>query len=166
MNILISMGHPAHFHLFNQFINKKKNEHTIKIVIKEKDVLKQLLNTTGYDYEIINNFKFRKKAKWIRVLNSNRNLFSIVKGFRPDILLGSTIEIGHIGKLFKIPSIFFAEDDVEVMPIFNVIGYPFINTILCPEVTSTGIWKRKTIKYSGYHELAYLLPKYFKPQSN
>ena len=45
------MGHPAHFHLFkNTIILLKEAGHDVKILIKKKDILEDLLKNQGWDY--------------------------------------------------------------------------------------------------------------------
>lgn len=45
------MGHPAHFHLFkNTIILLKEAGHDVKILIKKKDILEDLLKNQGWDF--------------------------------------------------------------------------------------------------------------------
>ncbi len=54
MNILFHLGHPAHFHLFKNVIFRLREEgHQTHILIKEKDVLKSLLNHSEISYQNI-----------------------------------------------------------------------------------------------------------------
>ena len=44
MNILIGMNHPKHFWMFKELISYlHKNDHNIKILVSDKDVLIDLL---------------------------------------------------------------------------------------------------------------------------
>ena len=43
------------------------------------------------------------------------------------------------------------------------MAYPFARHIVAPEGCSTGKWEKKTLRYPGYHELAYLHPHHFTP---
>jgi len=67
-----------------------------------------------------------------------------------------------IGKIRKIPSLMFIDDDLSVVP-ENGILYHFATKIISPHCTNLGKYENKTIHYKGYHELAYLHPDYFKP---
>ena len=51
MKVLFSLGHPAHFHLF-RFVLKELKEKSCRliIVIKSKDVLKNLLDRESLKY--------------------------------------------------------------------------------------------------------------------
>lgn len=78
-------------------------------------------------------------------------------------MIGTSIEITHVGRLQGIPSIVANEDDVEVVPRFAALAYPFASTILAPVPCRLGKWWEKAVRYEGYHELAYLHPNHFKP---
>jgi len=82
------------------------------------------------------------------------------------LLLGTSVEIAHIGKVLRIPSIDFNEDAADVVPLHSWLGYPFINKIITTVCCSLIYWESKGIKYNGYHELAYFYPNYFCANKN
>jgi hypothetical protein len=81
-------------------------------------------------------------------------------------MLGTDIAITHVGSLKKIPSIVFNEDDYKINKLFCKASYPFASLIISPECTSVGKYGHKKIPYDGIQKLAYLHPKYFKPDHN
>lgn len=171
MNILIELNHPAHFHLFRNFAGiMKKKGNRIGFVVKQKDVLLDLLKPIENEYEIyVRSFKdkksgFGRNILWI--LESDfKTLFFALK-FKPDFLIGSNFSIAHIGRLLGKPSFLFAEDDAAVIPLLAKITYPFVTGIVAPACCNNGKWEEKSIKYESYHELAYLHTNYFKPDYN
>tara|TARA_B110000008_G_scaffold271107_1_gene302165 strand:+ start:3020 stop:4114 length:1095 start_codon:yes stop_codon:yes gene_type:complete len=167
MKILFHLGHPAHFHLFkNVIINLIKNKHEVFILIKKKDILEDLLKESGFSYHNILP-KGRRDSKIgiaIGQLYQDFRMLRFCIKNRPDILIGTSVAISHVGKILVIPSINVNEDDAEVVPLYAKLAYPMASVILAPNVCSTGIWKKKTIQYSSYHELAYLHPNHFKPR--
>ena len=168
MKILIELNHPAHFHLFiNAAIILQKNNKEVAFITKQKDVL---LNLIEHYREIFNIFNRKNKEKKkgflnniIWMLESDLKTYSIAKKFKPDIMLGSNFSISHIGKLLKVPSLIWQEDDSEVIPYLSIVSYQFASQIVAPQVCNVGKWKVKKISYLGYHELAYLHPKHFTP---
>jgi len=169
MKYLFFLGHPAHYHLFKNSIKQlKKKCNQVFIIIKSKDVLRNLLDNNGLSYyDILPGVKKKSKISIVTgMLKREIRLFKYCSINKPDLLLGTSSEITHIGKLLNIPSVVFEEDDYEVIPEFAKITYPFANTIIVPECCSVGKWKSKTITYNSYHELAYLSPKYFNPNKN
>ncbi len=166
MKIIIYLGHPAHFHLFkNIILNLTNGKHQIKILIKEKDVLEQLIESTVWNYQNIlaEGRKDNKLGMFIGVLKRDLRLYKICRNFRPDLLIGTSVENSHISKLLGIPSISVNEDDADVVPLYAKITYPWASVILSPDVCNNFKWNSKTINYSGYHELAYLHPNHFQP---
>jgi len=170
VNIIFFLVHPAHYHLFKNVIKDlKSKKHKIRILIKSKDVLQELLDDEGWDY--INTLNGEKKAKGKLSLGFEAikglikrevHLARIVLGDRPDLMIGTEWSIAHIGRLFQIPSLIVNEDDTSATP-ENYFVYPFASDLILPAVCDVGKWKKKKIMYQGYHELAYLHPNYFVP---
>jgi predicted glycosyltransferase len=80
-------------------------------------------------------------------------------------MIGTSAEIAHVGFALRIPNIFVNEDDVAVVPLVGKVIHPFAKHLLAPDVCDTGA-PEKTIRYNGYHELAYLHPELFKADRN
>ena len=53
------------------------------------------------------------------VLKKDLALYRIVKSFKPHVMVGTSIEITHIGRLTKTHSIVVNEDDFDVVPLFS-----------------------------------------------
>lgn len=164
MRYLFNLGHPAHFHLFkNTIASLKGSGHAVCIVIKKKDVLEDLLKRSGWEYR---NFQPEgrgdsKAGIALGLLKRDMKLLGYCRSYKPDLLVGTSVEISHVGKLLGIPSVNVNEDDFDVVPLYSRVGYPWASTILAPTCCRTGPWESKTIHYDGYHELAYLHPKRF-----
>ncbi len=169
MKVLFYLGHPAHFHLFkNLFKVLERNNDQIFITIKTKDILEELLIESGYTYENIYP-AIRKQSKFSilsALLIKNSKLIRIALKFKPDLMLGTSIEIAEVGRLLGIPTAIVNEDDHDVVPQFAKLGYPFTDFIIAPECCRVGKWTYKKVSYQSYHELAYLSPQYFKPNQN
>jgi uncharacterized protein len=171
MKILIALNHPAHYYLFKYIIAGLQSKgHQLKIIVRQKDILEKILKSEGVEYVKINEKKKRNKNAFsviskgiFELISQDYNLFRQVKLVKPDIMLGTDIAITHVGKLKKIPSFVFNEDDFEINKLFCSSSYPFTNYIVTPEYTSVGPYSKKKIPYNGIQKMAYLNPKYFKP---
>jgi len=166
MKILFHLGHPAHFHLFKNIINNlKKDNHDVAILIKKKDILEDLIKSSGFEYFNILP-KGRKDSKFGIALGMVESDFKICRfslSFKPDLLIGTSYAISHVGKLLNVPSLNVNEDDCDVVPLYSKFSYPWASVILSPKVCNNGEWNYKSIKYESYHELAYLHPNNFTP---
>ncbi|MFN5347283.1 MAG: DUF354 domain-containing protein [Bacteroidota bacterium] len=162
--IIIYMGHPAHFHLFkNTIILLKEAGHDVKILIKKKDILEDLLKNQGWDYTNIHS-KERGDSRFkiaLALLKRELALLKIVLQYKPHLMAGTSAEITHIGKITRIPSIVVNEDDADVVPLFAKVAYPMATTVLAPHCCDCGKWNHKKTGYDSYHELAYLHPNHF-----
>jgi len=172
MKILIKLNHPAHYHLFKNFVkNLRLKNIDVLIVIKNKDILQDLLDSDGIHYfKIIKNEKRKSgskisviKANFIELVKQNFALFKIVKREKPDLMFGTDTAIAHVGWFLKIPSYIFNEDDYNINKLFCSFTYPFAKYIVSPRVCSVGNYSKKKIEYNGYQKLAYLHPNRFTP---
>lgn len=163
--VLISLGHPAHFQLFKNVIaNLRVDGYECLIVIRKKDILEDLLNDAEIPYyNILPDERKGGKLKliWSLIIRDIRLLKFCLK-HKPDLMLGSTVEITHVGMLLRIPAISVGEDDLHVVPLFAKLAAPFSNCLVFPDVCDMGKWEYKTLKYNSYQELAYLHPNHFK----
>jgi len=163
---IVQLNHPAHFHLFKNIIYRLRNDgHNVLVTNRSKDVLEKLLECEN-NINISLKYSRGINNKCRNLINREFKLNKIIVEYRPSLLLGTSPEIAHLGFLNKIPSIFFGEDDVDlsiVMKLGAYTCYPFFSHILSPTTCNNSIWNKKTTKYYGYHELAYLHPNHFKP---
>jgi predicted glycosyltransferase len=172
MKIAFHLAHPAHFHLFKNiagyFIHSQK--HQLIITYNEKDVLHHLIKNSQLS-AFSKNIGAKRGSSRIyslvfQFIKKEVNLYKILKREKPDLILGTSIIIAHVGKFLKIPAVIVNEDDFNAIAGSVRIGYPFCSHILAPQCCKTGKWQFKVTSYDGYHELAYLTPKYFKPDNN
>jgi uncharacterized protein len=174
MKILFALNHPAHFHLFkNSAKELLKNGHNVLFVYKQKDILEILLK--DFDFKSI---KLTEKAhtgrsKFSMIKNrlnelivQDINLLKIVRKFLPDLMAGTDISITHIGRIYRIPTLVFNEDDFEINRLFCYSSYPFASQIISPLVCNVGNFQHKKVPYEGYQKLAYLHPKRFVPDKS
>ncbi len=168
-NILIYIGHPAQYHFFKNTIKSIPPEsQKIKILIKTKDILEQLLKEDGLDYINIQE-KVRHNSKWGILMASFKRTWYVLKEarrFHADILIGTDSSIAQAGWLLRKTAITTLEDDVDIIMNLARLTYPFTSTILVPSVCKVGKWESKKIGYSGYMKLAYLHPNCFSPDDN
>jgi uncharacterized protein len=165
-SFLFYLAHPAHYHLFKNIIKLLKQKgHTVLITIKSKDVLSKLLVEEGVTFINVA-VKVRKDNK-LGILNSviKRNIrhFILCLKYRPDFFISSSAEFSPLSRILNITYINVFEDDLILFKNYRRFLGPFVNTMICPNPCNNGNLNAKTVKYSGYQELAYLRPKYFKP---
>jgi predicted glycosyltransferase len=163
MTLLVYLGHPAHFHLFKETIKSLQAKSVrVVIVIKSKDVLEKLLIDSKLTYLNISDVN-EKGSAYKKFAKRLYNLAKIIRAYKPNLLVGSAAELTILGKLFRIPSYVFFEDDFEAVKKFAKIAGPLATKLVCPDCCSAWKWNDKKIGYKSYHELAYLHPNHFTP---
>jgi predicted glycosyltransferase len=164
MKILLYFGHPAQYLFLRETIRRLISKgFQVKILIKTKDVLENLLILDGFEYtNILPEERGKSKlAIAYSLLKRNLVLFPILLRFKPNLVVGTDASIAQMGKLFNINRITITEDDYAVIKTLGDLTYPFTQTILCPKVCSVGKWDAKKIGYAGYMKLGYLHPNVF-----
>ena len=162
MRIMIGIGHPKQVHFWRNIINNlEKDGHEVKILAWKKDITLYLLNVYGLTYEIIGRNYKGLRRKLHGLLESDFKAFKVAGRFKPDILLAGSPALAHVSKLLRKPYIYFI--DTEHASIAYWLTYPFSDVICTPSCFKKKINSKNWIMFDGYQELAYLHPKYFKP---
>jgi uncharacterized protein len=163
LRVIIDIGHPAHVHFFKNTIwNLEKKGHKVMVVSRDKDVVVELLNAYGIPHTVMSKVKPGKVHLIEEWFIREYKLFTISKRFDPDILMGIlSPTVAQIAWMLRKKSIIF--NDTEHAVLAQKITYPFCDIICTPSCYLKDAGK-KQIRYSGYHELAYLHPSYFTPR--
>ena len=168
-SVLFMISHPAHFHLFIRTIEAlKRKGWTVIVIIRPKDVLEQLSINSGIEFVKVTE-RSRTVGKFglaMSLVRKTREVLRIVRRTKPDFLIGSEGALSYVGKLTGTPAFDCDEDDAEATPLFAKMFYPFFTGIITPTICSVGKWEKKKIGVESYHELAYLHPNHFTPDSS
>lgn len=165
MKILLDILHPAHVHVFKNFVwEMQKQGHTVKITSRSKDIANKLLDAYGFEYTNLSKPSKKFLGMIIEFFSRGYKLYKIGKEFKPDVLVGCTgTSISPIGRLLGKPVFIFY--DTEIVPISNMLSYPLATYVCTPDCYVGNIGKHH-VRYQGYHELTYLHPKRFTPDSS
>ncbi len=164
MRILIDIGHPAHVHLFKNFAkNMSQKGHKILFTCREKEFEIYLLQKYGFDF-ISFGEKYRSlPGKIWGLFKFDAQEIIAAKNFKPDIFMS------HGSMYAAHASFFLRKSHISFEDTFNLeqirLYKPFTDTILTSDYEHP-LKSGKLIKYSGYHELAYLHPKQFTPDKS
>ncbi len=165
MKILIDIGHPAHVHYFRNFIAEmKKRGHQFLVTARDKEVTYSLLNS--YNIEYVSRGKGRNSltGKLFYMLKADLKLFKLARKWKPDILLSfGSPYAAHVAKALNKPHI--ALTDTEHAKLGILAFAAFSEVIITPD-TFFKDFGPKHLKFSGYFELCYLHPNFYKPYSS
>lgn len=168
MRFLFFFVHPSKFHVFKKTINVLKSKgHNVDIVITSKDVLEDLVKSEGWEYTNIfpEGRKMKNVSPYISAgINFFRTIYRLLKftaGKKYDLFITDDLLV-YVGKLRKVPSVVFCDDDLSVVKQFSLV-LGLADYCLAPVITDLGKYNKKKIGFNSYKELAYLHPNHFVP---
>jgi predicted glycosyltransferase len=166
MKLLFDIGHPAHVHFFKNVIKNLENRgHELKITARNKEVAMTLLRNYGIKYHNVGDNHDGMLQKAMGMLAIDYEVYKIVKDFNPSLLIGvASPYVAQVSKLNGAKSIIFT--DTEYVKTSNLLSFPFADTICTPACFREAISMKKHVKFNGYKEIAYLHPKYFRPDAS
>lgn len=162
MNVVIDIGHPAHVHLFRNYIREMEGlGHSVLVTTIEKDVTTHLLKEAGIPYVVLGSEQTSRLRKILQTPVLTWRMHRALRAFRPDVVLGvATIRGAHVAWLTRKPC--YVLDDTEPGWQERRLYLPFAARVWTPE-SYRGELGPKQVRYPGYHELAYLHPSRFRP---
>lgn len=96
------------------------------------------------------------------LVERNAKLARVVHEQRPDVLAGvGGIFVSHVGFMCRVPSVVFY--DTENATLQNFLTFPLASRVVVPRCYRAWTPPYRTVRYAGYHELAYLSPDVFFP---
>ncbi|MBN2350320.1 MAG: DUF354 domain-containing protein [Bacteroidales bacterium] len=164
MNILIDIGHPGHVHLFKNFANKMMGKgHAVLFTCRQKEFEVELLEKYKLPYVSFGKHKFTILGKAFGLVQFNCKLLIQSIKFKPDLFLShGSMYAAQVAWLLRKPHISFEDTgNLEQIRLY----LPFSKYVLTSDSFHKNLGK-KQIKYSGYHELAYLHPNQFTPDES
>lgn len=165
--ILFDIGHPAHYHLFKNFMRFLKNEHVPFIIAtRDKEVTNTLISHDGFGFHSLSSPGKGLLAMGKELIVRDLSIFGLHRKHKFTHAFGTSVSIAHLSMVSKVKSYNFNEDDDDVVPLYTKITYPFSTKIINPDCLNYKKWKNKRVLHSSYHELAYLHPNNFTPDIN
>lgn len=166
MNYLIDIGHPAHVHLFKNVANELlMHGHRVFFSVRDIPVAKRLMEKCGMTpYFDLGGKKDSLLGKVRTVISQDMQLLHFVRKNKIDFGLSSGVVLPHVSFLSRMMAFTFDDDDDAVEPLVVKYGHPFSSVVFTPDSI-----RRKTkgaIYYAGTHELSYLHPNQFSPDSS
>lgn len=162
MNILINFSHPAHVHFFKHVARiLSKRGHNIIAVARGKEFTIDLLKA----YQI-NHMVLTKKGEGLvglikELFDQQVKISKVLCRQSVDLMLQvGGIFNAPVGKYYGIPTLAFSDTENDRWG--NKVAFNLSTHVLSPTCFDHqvgGVWKNQVL-YPGYHELAYLSPKY------
>jgi hypothetical protein len=158
------VGHPAHIHMFKYAIKYfMDRNYDVKIVTREREnMMKPLMQFYNFYYEELYPNARGLIKKSVQMIRNDLKLLKICKRFNPDNFISvASPYSAHVSSILRKNHITFT--DTEDATIILKLTVPFSDVVLTPECFLKDLPENKHVRYPGYHELAYLHPRWFRP---
>lgn len=165
MRYLIDLQHPAHLHFFRNIAARLITEgHDVLFTGREKDILLELAAEYNISVRVLSKAQTGLVPMAMEVVQHQFKLIQIIRSYKPDAMLAiAGTFVGIPGFLTRTPTYVFY--DTEHATISNLLAYPFATCVYVPACYRKPVrWRHQ--RYNGYHELAYLHPDVFSPDSS
>src|SRR5690625_3915124 len=73
------------------------------------------------------------------LMRRGKRLIDYARKVKPDVLVGTSVDISYTGKLLGIPAINVNEDDADVVPMYARLAYPSLPLPAAPSVQPSRI---------------------------
>jgi len=164
MNIIIDVNHPGHVHLFKNFAKMAAHEGwKVMFTAKDKEVTLDLLRAENLKYRCLGKHRKGKIGKILSLFSHFSRLFWVAIFFRTDVFLShGSVPASWVSFLLRRKYIAFEDTgNMEQIRLYK----PFAHAILTTESFKQDFGEMQ-VRYRGFHEIAYLHPKYFKPNKD
>jgi predicted glycosyltransferase len=164
LRVLVDIGHPAHVHLFKHIIWKiNAMGGKTCITTRKKDVATELMDAYGLQYHVIGHYSNRIDHLLSLIITTNK-LLKIARTFNPHIFLSvGSVHAIQVARILNRVSVSLIDTEGSVLE--GLINRILASKIYTPQPFRTKMGG-KQVHYNGYHEMSYLLPKYFRLDSS
>jgi hypothetical protein len=162
MKVLIGISHPKQVYMFKNLIySLKQNNHSVFVVVTEKEITCELLKKMNIKFQKIGENKKNILSKIFQIFILTYKTFVISIAFNPDIYISQALpHFAYSSFLLRKKYIIF--EDTENSRWLQKIVNPFAKSIITPKCFQNNLGP-KQIKINGSFELAYLSMNSFKP---
>lgn len=163
MRILIDVNNSPHVHLFRYAAREWESRgHSVFWTARDKDIVVDLLHCYGFKFQVLSTYRRGLSRMALELIVRDWKLFRLAHQLRPDVMIGTSVNITHVSRLLPARSIFFTESDPDLIRLISYLTFPFADTIVMPDILPN-TWTSKQVKHASYHKLAYLHPNRFTP---
>ena len=163
MRYIFELNHPKHYYQFKYIMQALGAKgHEVKVLARDKDVLLQVLQTEGVEYEIFGLHRKSLAAKVFATPQLILNYLRIASHWKPDVIVSKASFYGClVAKLCGAKSVIFP--DSEVVKVTNRYVVPLADKVVTPATFGLD-YGAKHVRIKGVFEDCYLAPSVFQPE--
>lgn len=159
-------AHPSQVWILNQIEASLNSKYTFIWFMRDKDISLQLADELSINYVIVSKAKTGFWGNAFEMLINIFKLLKLTKKYNIDLWISKYSAAHIVSKILRKKSIFFIDDDYELVPNLYNLSCPVADAILLPQMTRSGPYKNKLTRINGLFELVYLHPNRFSSKDN
>lgn len=166
MHLVFDCHHPKHYLTLRATARATEAAGAAVVwTTRDKDVTVSLIEADGWTPRVLTNPSSGLVGLFGELLRYDLRLWRVIRDVRPAAMIGNTVSTAHVGRVARIPAIVINDDDARANPQYPRLAYPLATRVVTPAVLGEDHGaKHRT--YEGIHELAYLSPERFTPDSS
>ncbi|MCK4819380.1 DUF354 domain-containing protein [bacterium] len=162
MNIFVNIRHPAHVHFFKNAIKTlSQRGHNVITGARYKEFTIDLLNAYKIKHTVLTGKGQGLIGLIKELIKQQFKISKIIRENQLDLMLQiSGIFNAPVGRYYGVPTLAFSDTENDKWG--NKLSFSLSRHVIMPTCFDHevgGSWKNQ-IHYPGYHELAYLAPRY------
>mgnify|MGYP002713143055 CR=1 FL=1 len=164
MKVLFINYHPVDPYIVFNTAKAIENDggETFFLIVEKENIIKTIVDSNGFDNEVIGSAKVSFTGKIFNILNIVRKINKRILEFNPDIIFSPASPYTSLAcKFNKLPLVSW--EDTETATFNYKFSHNRINSLLVIEPFYKPLLLDNVIRFNGYKELAYLHPRWFKP---
>lgn len=162
MDVVISIQHPGHVHLYRYVARELQSRgHRVHVFARDEPIIRALLDTYGLEYEALAGPGSSPGPRAVGQLAYEWRLLRRVAPLSPDVMTAvGGVSVAHVSTLVGARCVVFT--DTEHATLTNALAFPLADRVCTPRYYRDD-HGAKHHRYDGCHELVYLHPDRFTP---
>lgn len=167
MKFLIEIHHPAHVHFFRNIVPLLLSRgHAVLLATRDRPPMLEMVEslypsqTESFQAVCLSKIRSNNRFPLGEMLERHLGLIRLLRTFRPHLVASLMGVYAQPTSFFRIPNVVFTDSEFQTLA--HIIAHPFASVVVTPRCyrLKEGAKHRR---YAGYHELAYLHPRRFRP---
>lgn len=162
MDVVISIQHPAHVHLYRYVVRELESRgHIVHVFARDEPIIRVLLDTYGIDYEALSGPGHTPGPRAVGQCAYEWRLLMHAVRISPDVMTAvGGVSVAHVATLVGARCVVFT--DTEHATLTNALALPLADQVCTPTCYRENHGEKQH-RYDGCHELVYLHPDRFTP---
>lgn len=144
-------------------IQLQERGHAVLVLSRDDGYSSELLKLNQIPFAVYGKIGKTGTAKLAQLPFHFLRSFNIIRKFKPDIILGTGVIEAYSSLFLSKPCIIFEDSETCFFLNLERIQWKNLAQVILTPLNFKLSFGKKHVRFNGYKEIAYLHPKYFKP---